>query len=117
MKPGQLQCTHIDDPCDHQWDDVCDGKHNVSPCLSEIAQLCGARHLRDPLGGLLVGPRLGVRRVAVRCHDCVGYESEVAVHTVLVGTAGGEHAALISPDIKYVQRIVQAINDAIIARG
>lgn len=38
-------------------------------------------------------------------------------YTVLVGTAGGEHAALISPDIKYVRRIVQAINDAIIARG
>jgi len=40
-----------------------------------------------------------------------------AEYTVLVGTAGGEHAALVSRDLTYVQRILQAINDAIIARG
>jgi hypothetical protein len=40
-----------------------------------------------------------------------------AEYTVLVGTAGGEHAALVSRELQYVQRIVQAINDAIIARG
>jgi ABC-type uncharacterized transport system permease subunit len=37
--------------------------------------------------------------------------------TVLIGTAGGEHQALNSNDGKYVDGIVSAINEAIVARG
>ena len=38
-------------------------------------------------------------------------------YTVKIGSAGGETDALISKDKKYIQEIVNALNDAIIKRG
>jgi len=40
-----------------------------------------------------------------------------AQHTLLIGTAGGEHSALMSRDRIYIQGLVTAINEAVIARG
>jgi hypothetical protein len=40
-----------------------------------------------------------------------------AKYTMLIGSAGGEKAALQSPSAPYVQDIVDKINEAIVARG
>lgn len=39
------------------------------------------------------------------------------VYNIFFGTAGGEKQALTSPDAEYVNRVAQAINEALIARA
>ena len=41
----------------------------------------------------------------------------VTTYAVCVGSASGEQRAIESPDREYIDRIVQAVNQAIVARG
>jgi hypothetical protein len=91
------------------------GEKPANRALGAVLVLAGGAGLcvggaGDSSGALIVGVLLVIAGIALAILAKPSY-------IVKIGSAGGESDALIAPDKEYIQKIVNAVNEAIIKRG